>query len=132
MKWKTITVESSQRVQFINVTAKVAALVNESGVKDGVCSLFVPHTTAGITINENADPDVVRDLTVTLAKIAPEDGDYRHAEGNSDAHLKASLMGASVVVPVSGGKLALGTWQGIYFCDFDGPRRRNLKVGIYE
>ncbi len=132
MKWKTITVESSQRVQFINVTAKVAALVNESGAKDGVCSLFVPHTTAGITINENADPDVVRDLTVTLAKIAPEDGDYRHAEGNSDAHLKASLMGASVVVPVSGGKLALGTWQGIYFCDFDGPRRRNLKVGISE
>lgn len=132
MKWKTITVESSQRVQFINVTAKVAALVNESGVKDGVCSLFVPHTTAGITINENADPDVVRDLTVTLAKIAPEDADYRHAEGNSDAHLKASLMGASVIVPVSGGKLALGTWQGIYFCDFDGPRRRNLKVGISE
>jgi secondary thiamine-phosphate synthase enzyme len=92
--------------------------------------VYVPHTTAGVTINENADPDVVTDLLNTLEKLVPVHGNYRHAEGNSDAHLKASMMGFSQMVPVIDGRLALGTWQGIYFCEFDGPRRRKMLVGI--
>jgi len=90
----------------------------------------MPHTTAGLTINENADPDVARDILAGLARLVPATGDYRHAEGNSDAHLKASLVGSSVTVPVVDGRLALGTWQGIYFCEFDGPRRRHVLVGF--
>jgi secondary thiamine-phosphate synthase enzyme len=104
----------------------------KSGIREGLCLLFVPHTTAAITINENADPDVVRDLLVTLERLVPRHGDYRHGEGNSDAHLKASLMGFSCQIPVSGGRLALGTWQGIYFCEFDGPRRRQLCIGFIK
>lgn len=128
--WKTIALATKSRVCFVDVTAQVRAELARSGIQDGVCYLFVPHTTAGITINENADPDVVRDLTRSLERLVPEDGDYRHAEGNSDAHLKASMMGFSVMVPVRDGRLALGTWQGIYFTEFDGPRNRNLKVGF--
>ncbi|MHB1455442.1 MAG: secondary thiamine-phosphate synthase enzyme YjbQ, partial [Armatimonadota bacterium] len=94
-------------------------------------TIFVPHTTAGITINENADPDVVRDLIETLNRIVPENGDYRHSEGNSDAHLKASMMGFSATIIVENGKLLLGTWQGIYFCEFDGPRTRHIFVKVY-
>lgn len=128
--WKTIRVATGSRVQFINITAQVEAEVAQSGIQNGVCHLFVPHTTAGITINENTDPDVVRDLIIALAKLVPENGDYRHAEGNSDAHLKASMMGFSTEVPVINGQLGLGTWQGIYFCEFDGPRQRQLKIYI--
>lgn len=128
--WKTISVTTGARVQFLDITAQVRAEVAQSGVKNGICYVFVPHTTAGITINENADPDVVRDLTVALARIVPEHGDYHHSEGNSDAHLKASFMGFHIAIPVIDGSLALGTWQGIYFCEFDGPRRRNMKVGV--
>jgi secondary thiamine-phosphate synthase enzyme len=105
--------------------------VGSSGVTNGICYIFVPHTTAGVTINENADPDVVRDLLRSLGRLVPEHGDYRHREGNSDAHLKASMMVFSCVVPVIAGRLGLGTWQGIYFCEFDGPRSRRVRIGVF-
>ncbi|CAJ37079.1 secondary thiamine-phosphate synthase enzyme YjbQ [Methanocella arvoryzae] len=128
--WKELSVPTSTRAQFIDVTRQVSAEVAKSGVKNGMCYVYVPHTTAGVTINENADPDVVTDLLATLEKLVPVHGNYRHAEGNSDAHLKASMMGFSQMIPVVEGRLALGTWQGIYFCEFDGPRSRKMLVGI--
>lgn len=128
--WKEITVPTSARSQLIDVTRQVSAELAKSDVKNGMCYVYVPHTTAGVTINENADPDVVTDLLSTLEKLVPVHGNYRHAEGNSDAHLKASMMGFSQMIPVIDGQLALGTWQGIYFCEFDGPRRRKVLVGI--
>ena len=118
------------KADFVDITGLVADVVGESNVADGIVHVFVPHTTAGITINENADPDVVRDMKVALDRIVPDRGDYRHAEGNSPAHVKASLMGSSVTVPISGGRLALGTWQGVYLCEFDGPRTRRVRVQI--
>jgi len=130
MHWTEITVETSARVQLADVTGRAAELLSVSKVKNGMCYLYVPHTTAGITINENADPDVVTDMINGLEKMVPATGNYRHAEGNSDAHIKASLMGFSCMVPVVDGRMALGTWQGIYFCEFDGPRRRKLLIGI--
>ena len=108
------------KADFVDITGLVADVVGESDVADGIVHVFVPHTTAGVTINENADPDVVRDMKVALDRIVPDRGDYRHAEGNSPAHVKASLMGSSVMVPISGGRLMLGTWQGIYLCARDG------------
>jgi secondary thiamine-phosphate synthase enzyme len=128
--WKEKSIATGSRVKFLDITTIVQEEVANSGVKDGVCYLFVPHTTAGITINENADPDVVRDLTHTLERLIPRNGDYRHLEGNSDAHLKASLFGFSGMIPIINGRLDLGTWQGIYFCEFDGPRQRRFKIGI--
>ena len=128
--WSEIAVPTSSRVQLVDVTARVAEELSRSRVKSGVCYLYVPHTTAAVTINENADPDVVTDIINGLEKLVPLRGNYRHAEGNSDAHIKASLVGFSGIVPVIDGKLALGTWQGIYFCEFDGPRRRKMLVGI--
>lgn len=125
-----ISIKTPAREAFVDITAKVAAEVGASGVKDGVCVVFVPHTTAGVTINENADPDVTADLLAHLQKLVPRNAGFRHAEGNSDAHLKAALMGFSVTVPVSGGRLALGVWQGIYFAEFDGPRNRNFTITI--
>jgi secondary thiamine-phosphate synthase enzyme len=130
MIWRSVNLATVSRIQFADITATVRGKVSDSGVKDGVCYVYIPHTTAGVTINENADPDVVRDLQHGLNRLVPESGDYRHREGNSDAHLKASLMGFSVTVPVVDGKLVLGTWQGIYFCEFDGPRNRTFKVGV--
>jgi secondary thiamine-phosphate synthase enzyme len=130
MIWKEIEVSTDSKVQFLDVTQRAAEEVSRSGVKSGVCYLYVPHTTAAVTINENADPDVTTDLKSGLEKLAPAAGHYLHAEGNSDAHIKASLVGFSGVVPIIGGKLALGTWQGIYFCEFDGPRHRKMLVGI--
>jgi secondary thiamine-phosphate synthase enzyme len=106
--------------------------VTESGVKEGICTLFVPHTTAALTINENADPDVVRDLKAELEKIVPWEDGYHHYEGNSAAHLKSSMIGFSQQIIIEDGRLVLGTWQGIYFCEFDGPRNRKLKVKITE
>lgn len=114
---------------FIAITAQVAEAVRASALKEGVCHIFVPHTTAGITINENADPDVVTDMLAGLDKMVPLLA-YRHAEGNSRAHIKASLLGAAVTVPVADGQLQLGTWQGIYLCEFDGPRRREVHVTV--
>ncbi|NLY73696.1 MAG: YjbQ family protein [Firmicutes bacterium] len=128
--WKEKTVATKSRVQFLDITTMVQSEVANSGVQSGVCYLFVPHTTAGITINENADPDVVRDMTHVLERLIPQKGDYRHLEGNSDAHLKASLFGFSCMIPIVNRRLDLGTWQGVYFCEFDGPRQRRIKIGI--
>ncbi len=122
----TFIVESEGTTRFIDITGRVSGLLEDDGVKEGVCIVFVPHTTAGITINEAADPAVQRDIISRLEKIVPFRDDYTHAEGNSAAHIKASLMGSSVSVPVSRGRLSLGTWQGIFFCEFDGPRRRSV------
>lgn len=115
---------------FVNITGQVRAALKKSGVDSGLCLVYCPHTTAGITINENADPDVVADLLFALEKTFPDRPEFRHAEGNSAAHLKASVIGSSATVPVEGGKLVLGMWQGIYFCEFDGPRRRRFLVKV--
>ena len=113
---------------FVDITARVKQVVRESGIDEGLCVVFCPHTTAAITINENADPDVVRDLKLALEDVFPDRRDFRHAEGNSAAHLKSSAIGASETLLVSNGSLVLGTWQGIYFCEFDGPRHRKVYV----
>jgi len=126
---KTFGANTHQRTEFVDITDQVAKAVAEMGVKDGVVTVFVPHTTAGITINENADPDVTADIEKALDRMVPWEAGYRHGEGNSAAHVKASLMGSSVRVIVSGGRLQLGTWQAIYFCEFDGPRSRKVFVG---
>lgn len=123
-----LTVESRAHTQFINLDALLRQALRDSDLADGLLHVHVPHTTAGVTINENADPDVVADMTGILERLVPWRGNYAHAEGNSAAHVKASLMGFSVTVPVSGGKLMLGTWQSVYFCEFDGPRRRKVWV----
>jgi secondary thiamine-phosphate synthase enzyme len=123
-------VRTRERSQFVNITAEVRKIVRQSGVDDGVCLVYVPHTTAGVCINEAADPSVVRDITVTLEKMVPERDHYTHAEGNSDAHIKTLLTGSSVHIPVDGGELFLGTWQGIFFCEYDGPRTRRVAVQI--
>ena len=115
---------------FTDITCKVEDTLAKSGVKEGVYVVFCPHTTAGVTINENADPDVRRDMLLGLAKALPRRSEFRHAEGNSDAHLKAGCVGSSVTVIVRDGKLLLGTWQGIYFCEFDGPRSRTFYVKV--
>jgi secondary thiamine-phosphate synthase enzyme len=125
-----LPVKTPRRECFVDVTAAVARCVQGSGIVDGLCHVFVTHTTAGVTINENADPAVTEDILAFLADAVPRGRPYRHAEGNSDAHIKASLLGSSVFVPVSQGRLALGTWQGIYFAEFDGPRARELRVTL--
>jgi secondary thiamine-phosphate synthase enzyme len=125
-KTTVIRVRSGKRVEIIDVTAQVAKAVADSGVREGMCFLQSLHTTAALTINESADPDVRRDMERQLAAIAPRDPAYLHAEGNSDAHIKTSLVGPSLAVIVSDGKPLLGTWQAIYFCEFDGPRERSL------
>jgi secondary thiamine-phosphate synthase enzyme len=117
---------------FYDITAQVREAVKKSGITDGVAVVYCPHTTAGITINENADPDVVRDLLLGLDKAFPDRTEFCHAEGNSSAHLKASAMGASMTVIINGGKLVLGTWQGIYFCEFDPPRSRKFYVKVMD
>ena len=121
-------VRTGRRTCLVNVTAQVQAAVGQLGVVDGAVLVFVPHTTAAVTLNEGADPDVARDLDLALSRIVPATGDYRHAEGNSDAHVKSSLVGCSQLVPVAGGRLALGTWQAVWLCEFDGPRERRVRV----
>ena len=121
---------SAQREDFYNITSQVREAVTKSGIKSGTAIIFCPHTTAGITINENADPDVVRDMLLGLKEAYPDQPQFRHAEGNSAAHLKASAVGASVTVIIEKGKLLLGTWQGIYFCEFDPPRNRKFYVKV--
>jgi secondary thiamine-phosphate synthase enzyme len=128
----TIEVLSRQQVEMIDVTAEVGKMIRASAIQNGLAILFVPHTTAAITINENADPDVQRDLIMELNKIVPFDDGYRHGEGNSAAHLKSSLIGVSQTLLVEHGTPVLGTWQGIYFCEFDGPRRRRLLLKMVE
>ncbi|HPT83139.1 MAG TPA: secondary thiamine-phosphate synthase enzyme YjbQ [Limnochordia bacterium] len=121
-----INIRTNQEQQFIDITSQVRKFVEQEGLKDGCVVVFVPHTTAGVTINENSDPTVPRDIIVTLDKVFPVHGDYTHLEGNSHAHIKASLMGSSCTVLVENGQLQLGTWQGIFFCEFDGPRHRKV------
>lgn len=125
-----LTVRTASHTHFLNIDDPVSRAVAASGVNEGVCHVFVPHTTAGITINENADPDVLRDMEAILERIAPWRGNYAHSEGNSAAHVKASLMGFNQTVLVRGGRLALGTWQSLYLCEFDGPRTRKLWVQV--
>ncbi|KYO64808.1 secondary thiamine-phosphate synthase enzyme YjbQ [Thermovenabulum gondwanense] len=125
---KIINLVTTARTQIVDITSEIKKAVSESGVMDGLCFVFIPHTTAGVTINENADEDVKIDIINTLNKLIPQRGDYRHAEGNSDAHLKASLIGSSVMLAIEKGELVLGTWQGIFFCEFDGPRQRKVFV----
>ncbi|MGB2629671.1 MAG: secondary thiamine-phosphate synthase enzyme YjbQ [Candidatus Omnitrophota bacterium] len=128
----TLRVSSARKVQFIDITSDISDFVRKSGVADGICFIHVPHTTAGVTINENADPDVVADMITALEHIVPSHRGYLHAEGNSPAHVKSSLIGCSEKIFVSAGKLLLGTWQGIYFCEFDGPRSRKAHLKIVE
>ena len=119
---ESLTIKTSRREELLAVTGQLQELVTRNGWQDGVLFLHCPHTTAGLTVNENADPDVVRDILATLRRLVPERGDYHHAEGNSDAHLKASCMGPGLSLFVEQGKIRLGTWQGVFFCEFDGPR----------
>jgi len=127
---KTLSVRSRSRTEFIDITEDVNKVIKESGTKTGVCFIYVPHTTAGVTINEGADPSVKRDILATLNRLIPFEGDYQHLEGNSAAHIKSSLMGVSVCVPVEEAKLVTGTWQSVFFCEFDGPRHRKVFVKI--
>lgn len=128
MSWVSFEVTTRRRAQLVDITERVAEAVEKSGVEDGICHVFVPHTTAGVTINEGADPDVARDVEAHLAEIVPKEAAYEHAEGNSDSHIKTVLVGPSCQAPVRGGKLALGTWQAIFLCEWDGPRTRRVEV----
>ena len=126
----TIEVSTRSRQEIVDVTAQVAAAVATSGVREGLCHLFVPHTTAGLAVNENADPDVKRDILYALAKLVADDPAFRHAEGNSPAHVKSVLCGSGATLFVTEGRLELGSWGGGYFCEFDGPRRRRLLLRV--
>jgi secondary thiamine-phosphate synthase enzyme len=125
---KYINVRSRSRIEFIDITGMVQEVVDAAGVTTGICFLYVPHTTAGITINEGADPSVQRDIQHSLSRLIPHELNYSHREGNADAHIKSTLVGTSVQVIIDEGKLLLGTWQSIFFCDFDGPRHRRIAV----
>lgn len=124
----TLSIKTQQTTELVDVTAAVQDLVSRHGPMDGLCALYVPHTTAGLTINENADPTVRRDILMVLNSLIPAAAPYRHAEGNSPAHIKAALTGTTATVPIESGRLVLGTWQGIFFCEYDGPRRRQILV----
>ena len=126
LKVESLSIRSSAREEMVDITEQVGRVVNGSGIRFGMVWVCSPHTTAGITINENADPDVIRDLQSELNRIVPRNGRYRHSEGNSDAHIKASLLGCSELLSVQDGSLVLGTWQKIFFCEFDGPRSRKV------
>jgi secondary thiamine-phosphate synthase enzyme len=125
-----ITVNSREQVELIDVTTEVRRAVRDSGVRQGLAVVFVPHTTAAVTINENADPDVVRDMVMEFNRIVPFEDGYRHGEGNSAAHIKSSLVGVSEMLLIEEGEPVLGVWQGVYFCEFDGPRRRRLRIRV--
>ncbi len=125
---KNINVRTKTRTEFVDITPKIQELVDEEGIKDGICYIYIPHTTAAVTINEGADPSVVRDIQSMLSRVIPHKLNYSHMEGNSDAHIKTTIVGASVEVIIEGGKLLLGTWQAIFYCEFDGPRHRRAVV----
>ncbi len=127
---RALNVKSKSKTEFIDITEDIRSLIKESGVQQGVCHIYVPHTTAGVTINEGADPAVKRDIIAALNRLVPFEGDYQHMEGNSSAHIKSTLVGAAQIVLIEEGKLLLGTWQSIYFCEFDGPRHRRVLVKI--
>jgi len=129
---QTFEVRTSSQTEFIDITRSVQEVLKKTGVEDGICIIFIPHTTAAVTINENADPSVVQDIVMELNKIVPFKDQYRHTEGNSPAHIKSSLVGCSQIVFIESGKLVLGTWQGIFFCEFDGPRNRKVHVKVMK
>ena len=124
------SVKTNSRTEFVDITSMIQEKVSEEGVKDGICVIYVPHTTAGITINEGADPAVCKDIMDRLSYLVPHNDGYRHMEGNSDSHIKASVMGSSVTVLIENGRIMLGTWQSIFFCEFDGPRSRKVYIKI--
>lgn len=126
----TLSIRTSRRTELRNLTAEIEKIVRTSGCKNGICHLFVPHTTAGVLINEGYDPDVARDVEVALDRLVPHKDDYRHAEGNSDSHIKLALIGSSQTVWIESGRLALGQWQKVFFAEFDGPRMRELRIKI--
>ncbi len=128
--FKTLNIKSKAKTEFIDITDDIQEAIKESGVKSGICYIYVPHTTAGVTINEGADPSVKRDILATLNRLIPFEGDYQHMEGNSAAHIKSTLVGVSQFVVIEEGKALLGTWQSVYFCEFDGPRHRRVIVKI--
>ena len=128
----TIDIPTSERLQMVDITSQVASVVESSGARSGLCIAFCPHTTAGLAVNENADPNVASDIIAAMARAFPKDGGYRHSEGNSDGHIKSSLFGPGLTLLVEDGSLVLGTWQGIYLCEFDGPRRRKVHVKVVE
>ena len=127
-KMKQFNIRTNTHAEMINITSQVQAYLKELGIQDGLCTIYVPHTTAGVTINEDADPDVIHDILTHLENLIPWNKNYKHAEGNSAAHIKASLIGSSVNVIINDGMLVLGTWQSIFFCEFDGPRSRKFYV----
>jgi len=127
---KTLTVKTSAHTEFVNITRLAEKVVTESGIIDGMCLVFIPHTTCAVTINENADPDVRRDMITELNEMVPWENKYHHSEGNSAAHIKSSMMGFSSVIPIADKRLQLGVWQGLYVCEFDGPRTRNVIIQV--
>ena len=127
---QTFSVKTGQRTEMLDITHQIQTAVTDSKVRNGICCVFVPHTTAAVTINENADPNVPKDILTKLENLIPPDDRYRHTEGNSDAHIKTSLVGSSETIIVEDGRLVLGTWQSIFFCEFDGPRNRKFLVKI--
>ena len=129
---KTLEIKTNSRAEIIDITDRIQKVISENKIKSGICILYVPHTTAGITINENYDPSVKADILDVLEKIAPLSARYKHTEGNADSHIKTSLVGSSATVLIEEGKILLGSWQGILFCEFDGPRTRKLVVKVIE
>ena len=127
-----LSVKTAERVDFVDITEQVAKDVAKFAADSGTVTIYVPHTTCGVTINESADPDVVRDMKMHFAEMVPRDGSFRHYEGNSDSHIKTSMVGSSETVFIEGGRLVLGTWQGLFLCDFDGPRSRKVFLKIRE
>lgn len=125
-----IEIRTSEREIPVEITSEVAGVVSSSGVREGIAVVFCPHTTAGIVVNEHADPDVMADIYRWLAKASPRHAGWSHREGNADGHVKASMTGTSVAIPIDDGRLALGTWQGVFFCEFDGPRSRHVLVSV--
>ena len=127
-----ITVQTGSRTEFVDITADIRKAVSSAGFESGLCMIYVPHTTAAVTINESADPSVRRDILKILNQVVPWEADYRHMEGNSPAHIKSTLVGASELIMVESGQLVLGTWQGIFFCEFDGPRTRKVHLKFMQ
>jgi secondary thiamine-phosphate synthase enzyme len=130
MKQKTISIKTGSKTVMVDITAELASFVKELQVEEGIVTVYSPHTTAGLMINESCDPDVVKDIIKALEKMVPEQGDYKHLEGNSPAHIKSVIVGNSVQIPIVSRELLLGTWQGVFFCEFDGPRKRNVRFFV--